>query len=306
MRKSVLAALAAATFTMLMPLSACMAAPDVSGKAGLQWSIYRSNKGGKPYPPAVAKLVTEGLSLLADGKWQAGTAKFDKALKLMPNTAGLYQMRGSGHLEGGQFDDALDDFNKALSLDPDMALIIYWNRADCYNAMNKPDLALAEYTRSLALNPGDEQRAAMLLSRGRLLVDQGQPERATQDFTQVTAFPPLRAQAYSELSYLAAERGDMGTCIDLASNAIKANPKYYGGWMNRSTCEIAKRKFSAALNDLDAAIQLEPDWPEAYLNRAQVNAELHDCRKANEDAEKAIQIAPASEKQAHNITAECR
>lgn len=291
---------------ILMPGAACLAAPDATDAAAPHMQWYRSNKPTQDYPPAVAKLAGEGIAFMNQGKWDAAIEKFDAALKLMPDAASLYQNRGMCHMGAEQWDAALADFNHALALDPDMAGILYWNRADCYKAMNKPELAVADYTRSLALNPEPKQRATMQLARGRLLVDLGDAEQAEQDFRQVTKFPPLRAPAYSELAYLATLRRDARACIALASRAIEANPDFSDGWLNRSTCELTTGKFDAALNDLNNTIRLDPDRPEAYVNRAAAHAARHECRAAHDDAEKAAQFAPAYGDVARKLVADCR
>jgi rhomboid protease GluP len=70
-----------------------------------------------------------------------------------------------------------------------------------------------------------------------------------------------------------------------------------------SYVEIKKGLLSDAKNHLQQAIDLDPDFPEAYFNLALIYLEENDLQKAKENAEKAAELKP-KEKQYSNLVQE--
>ena len=289
--------------SLLLAASCALAAAPATPLAA-HWYISRVKRPRLPH--TAARLDNAGIRLLKKGKYREAIGKFDAALKHAPKAARLYQNRGVAFMALGEYTPALADFNKTLALAPDMDSVAYWNRAECYQALGKPKLAVADYSHALTLKPKPEARAHMLLERGRLLVDMGKYDDASQDFNQAKDYTPLQAQAYSELAYVATMKRDFMGCIGFASQAVKADPKYVDGLVNRSTCELMNHQYAEAKDDLDAVIRLKPDMAQAYENRTAVNVFMGDCKHASEDAEKAARLNPDFADAAHELVAQCK
>src|SRR5690349_8266903 len=69
----------------------------------------------------------------------ANIASLTEVVQRNPNDPQAYNMRGSVLGLGGRHEEALSDFNKAISLDPGYAQA-YANRALVYRQVNKLDL----------------------------------------------------------------------------------------------------------------------------------------------------------------------
>ena len=52
----------------------------------------------------------------------------------------------------GNFDKEIEDYNEAIHLDPNEAMI-YFNRADAHRMKGETDKAIADYTEAIRLNP---------------------------------------------------------------------------------------------------------------------------------------------------------
>lgn len=59
-----------------------------------------------------------GISLRRQGKWQQAVDEYDKALKLAPDDAGLYYNRGMAFMEGGSYSEARKSMDRSMKLDP--------------------------------------------------------------------------------------------------------------------------------------------------------------------------------------------
>lgn len=266
---------------------------------------WYANRNGRPsFPPAVAKLVSEGIALINKSQCEQAITKFDLALKEMPDGASIYENRGVCYQQLGKFDLAVADYTKALDLAPEMGGVVYANRGYSYKSLGKPDLAVADFTKVMNIAP--QEQVPLLLERGKLLVDLGDVESAEKDFNKAIKLPPIRARAYSELAYISQGRRDFPKCIALASKAIRADGKLVDGWVNRGVCEITTAKYERAVKDLSTAIRLEPAFAAAYVNRSAAYVGMGNCREAREDAKTVAKLAPDMADLARKIVSQCK
>ena len=96
-----------------------------------------------------------------------------RSIQKHPDDPQAYNMRGSVLAEAGHTEEALADFNKAISLDPNYAQA-YANRALLYRQTGKLDLALADYNKALSI---DGNYAPAYLGRG-IVYRAARPQRA--------------------------------------------------------------------------------------------------------------------------------
>ncbi len=145
-----------------------------------------------------------------------------------PDDATAHNKRGIELARGGQLQDALAQFDKAVALKPDYAEA-YNNRALILQDLSRPDEALASLDRTLALTP-DNARAQN--NRGAVLQDLRRFEEALAAHDKA-----------------------------LALNTAFAEAQY-----NKATALHALNRFDEAISGFEKAIALRPDYPEAYQN----------------------------------------
>ena len=59
-----------------------------------------------------------GVAKNASGDYQGAINDFDKAIELVPDSATTYNNRGIAKRNLGSYQDAINDFDKAIELDP--------------------------------------------------------------------------------------------------------------------------------------------------------------------------------------------
>src|SRR5581483_8350318 len=82
----------------------------------------------------------------------ANIASLSETVKKNPDNPQAYNMRGSALAQVGKTEEALADFNKAISLDANFGQA-FANRGLIYRKTKRLDLAMADYERALALDP---------------------------------------------------------------------------------------------------------------------------------------------------------
>ena len=111
-------------------------------------------------------------------KWNFST-DYDYSLKFTKNLLAIaYVNRGSAYGEKGHYDRAIEDFNKAISINPNYAGA-YNNRGNAYYKKGQYDRAIEDYNKAIALDPND---ALAYTNRGAAYALKGVMGRAISDF----------------------------------------------------------------------------------------------------------------------------
>jgi tetratricopeptide (TPR) repeat protein len=109
-----------------------------------------------------------------------------------PKDAKFYIDRGNAHREKGQFDQAVDDFTKALKIDPKEANA-YFYRGIAYGEKRQFDQAIDDFTEALKIAP---KGVGAYYYRGIAYTKKGQFDWAIDDFTKALEIDPRGADAY--------------------------------------------------------------------------------------------------------------
>ena len=111
-------------------------------------------------PAATKDLKTDALinranCLANQKKEEMAIADFDKALELNSNREDVYYGKARAEGKIGKHEEAIADYTKAISLgkDNDLLASYYKNRGISYLALEKRDLAKADFAKAKELNP---------------------------------------------------------------------------------------------------------------------------------------------------------
>ena len=105
-------------------------------------------------------------------------------------------------------------------------------------------------------------------------------------------FDKARATIYYTQGSQYLERGQHDQAITSFTNAIELNPEYAEAYNNRGVAHLDKNQYDQAISDCTKAIEINPKYAMAYNNRglAYVGKGLYD--KAISDCTKAIELNP--------------
>lgn len=180
-----------------------------------------------------------------------------------PEKASLYVGRGIDFMLVQDFSDAIDDFNKALDLQPD-AMIAYFARAVVRTKQLEATPQSNELT-SRQVNSSLE----MNLSANNNYFD------AKKEAAKLPEVNP-RSLAYDAI-------------LRDYDKVIEVNPDFFYAYYNRAEIYSIEKNYRAAINDYTEAVKHEPQFAEAYFNRGlahlaigEITQGLDDLRKAGE------------------------
>jgi len=98
-------------------------------------------------------------------------------------------------LEKGDPDKALENLNKAITLDPDF-IEAYLTRAEAYMSIGEQEKAFEDFNKAIQLDPNS---ADIYYTRGKVYSDLKQHEKAFEDFNQAIRLKPNFADVYFEI-----------------------------------------------------------------------------------------------------------
>ncbi len=112
----------------------------------------------------------------------------EDALKTFPNDAELYFMRGLLNYQRGKLKYAVEDYDKALSINANWnSYQVFLNRGLANDALLKPDLAMQDYTRAIMADPNNP---GGYVARGNMQYNLAKYQEAADDFKKAEVLSP--------------------------------------------------------------------------------------------------------------------
>lgn len=257
------------------------------------------------------------------GECELGLADVEKALSINPDYAAAWAVRGLMYICFEDKARAVESFEKALSIDPSLAfahinLGIYYYRDGDYQK------AFEEYSLAAAIDPtrSDAQAAASgaLGALGRYVECIEEATRAIKMNEEEwlayssRAFCHLRMNDYAAAAadyeiYLLQnsndsiawynygisqnELGDLQGTVDSYTKALELDPEYYAAYINRGNVYVELKQYQKALDDFNAALQFG-DVPLAYAGRGDAYYGMEEYNQAVEEYKTALSMNPGS------------
>ena len=193
-----------------------------------------------------------GLFFSAKGQLNEAVADFDRAISLYPLFHDAYNHRGTVLEKMGLHDAAIDNYNIAIGLKPfdDTA---YYNRGLAFDAKGQPDRAMADFDKAIALNPTNYN---VFISRGILYGKIGSFDKAIEDFDKSMAINPNNFLAVFNrgYAYLLKKQNDMA--LEDFNKSIKLNNNFATAHFIRGSLYFETGNINLAVSDFQKACDL--------------------------------------------------
>jgi len=135
------------------------------------------------------------------GYFEKAIEDYNKAIELNPNIAQGYNNRGNAYGKLKEHEEAIEDYNKALEFNPEYAAA-YYNRGTAYGKLKQHEKAIEDYNKAIELNPNIAQA---YYNRGNAYGKLKQHEKAIEDYGKAIALNHDYGEAYSNRGYTYAE-----------------------------------------------------------------------------------------------------
>lgn len=196
--------------------------------------------------------------------------------------------RGFGYASKNDYDRAIADYDRSIEIDPTSPRT-FDLRGNAYRDRHDADHAIADFDQAIKLDPN---YAVAFRDRGLAYRAKHDYDHALVDYTEALRIDPGNREAINERGLTYDNKGDYDRAIADFSEAVRIDPTFAQGFVNRGIVYGIKGNFDRAKSDYDAAIALRPDQAGYYSDRAYVWMRKGDFEQAFADVERGLQIAP--------------
>lgn len=221
--------------------------------------------------------------LAARGDHDGSLADYDLVISRDPDYGDYYFERAGGRRANGQFDAALADYAEAIRLSPPFHEA-HFNRADLLRELGDEEAALRDLDYAAILDPS---HVDTLVNRADLLMALGEIDRARADVEAGLALDSKNANLLCAQGTLLAESEQEEAAFASFTAALEADPSFVAAWVNRAVLSYSAGRPADAVDDLDHAIEIEDD-PMLRANRALALGDLGAHERALADLDIAV------------------
>ena len=204
---------------------------------------------------------------------------------------GHYANRAFIHTVLGNNAEAIDDYNEALRLAPDVpeAALMLHNRGTAKSANNDPRGAIRDYDAALRKEP---RQVISLVNRGMAKRRLGDPDAAIADYDRALEIDPRSAIALDARGNAKGDKGDYAAALRDYDRALEIDPRYCEAWYDRGTTKYFMEDFAGAIRDFDGALRIDPAHTASLGNRAAARHGLGDVDGALADMDALLRLTP--------------
>jgi len=200
-------------------------------------------------------------------QYQESITYINKSLKLDESQARAYHLKGNVYSESGDTSKAISSFQTAIEQDNTYA-DAYYDLGVIYASRKNP-LAFDYYANTLRVNPNHDQAR---YARAMLFQDLGQYDEAIEEYQAVIAKNSSCDQCQYNLGAIYLEvKKDYQKAIELFSKAIELNPNYIEAYFARGFTYYQLKNKASAKADYKMCLKLEPNYEMAIQGLNELN-----------------------------------
>lgn len=245
--------------------------------------------------------VREGETYRKQEKYALAITQYDRALALLPKNASAYRSRGQAYFLSGEYQQALEDLNRASYLQPQkMTFDDYYFKGLIYSSLKKYQTALEAFNIAIDLTNEDQEKGSLYYQRAMTHLQLNHLSEARLDFLRSANLKPtLNRELMVLWTGLTRKRPDKETAAQLAIDfkAIASHNNLTTPFSLSLThiCSglslALQGNVKNALKELDQAITLFPQNTIAHFWRGMLLAYYYQGRSHCDEVLKALQQA---------------
>ena len=203
-----------------------------------------------------------GLVLAEGGQFDKAVAQYQKALEINPDYAETHNNLGVAMASRGQINSAIARYQMALKISPDY-VEAHNNLGVALAGRGEVDSAIAQYEQALKVKP-DYARAHNNL--GNALTGRGNADSAIAHYRMALEIKPDYAEAHNNLGNALARRSEVDSAIAHYRMALEIKPDYVAAHNSLGKALSEQGRIDEATAHFQRAAQLKPDDAEAHIN----------------------------------------
>lgn len=239
--------------------------------------------------------LEEASKWLENGNYNEAIRLCNETIQIKSNFAEAYFLRGLVYGNLVNYDLAIKDYSKVIQINsnPSLTAFTYILRGGYYHSVEEDDeLAISDYNKAIQINANNILTALAYSARAFAHYDD---EKAKEDFKKAINLAPNLSTIYCDqgIYYLHfADDENYEQAIIKFNKAIQIDPDYKEAYYGRGETYVRLKKYKEAISDFSKAIKIDQNYMEAYVERGDAYLDLKIYNSAIADFSKAIQLNP--------------
>jgi predicted TPR repeat methyltransferase len=196
-------------------------------------------------------------ALTAQQKFTEAKQQLEIALRIQPEHPQAHGHLGQILLQENRPLEAVAHFEERLRLDPDHAET-HHQLAVALTQLNQLEQAISHYEKTLKLQP---DHVEALHNLGALYLTQRQPDMALRCYLRLLSIQP-DLDTYYNLGVIFSYQDRHNEAINYLQEALRLEPDFYNAHINLGAVYLKKEDLQQAAHHYEAALKLRPNDPE--------------------------------------------
>lgn len=233
----------------------------VTGDAYKKLSQYEREV--KKDPTNVQRIIRLALAEFYIEDYEATIENCNRALEINPGTQWAYFLRGNAYAMINELRRSLRDYYSFIEFIDDFPLL-YLNRGIVNIHLNNDFEALQDFDRAIKLRP-DLFKAVYF--KGKILGENGQLDEAIELLSSVIENEPDNFGAKVHRGLFYKQKNDYIEALSDYDEVLKFNTGMARAYHNRGNLKVMINDLKGAWDDYDMAIDLDENLSKTYFNR---------------------------------------
>jgi tetratricopeptide (TPR) repeat protein len=222
------------------------------------------------------------------GRYKLSIQDLNKAVELNKNDSWAFSQRAKTYEELNEIESAIEDYTFAISLDSENSYIFYRSIGDLKHKAGFYKEAIVNYNKAIGLN---SNYAYAYVSRGRSKAYLKDYQGGLQDCNKGLSIDSEMAWGYFQRAEIKYHTKDyVGAIVD-DMKAIEIYPNYDDAYLNKALSKIELKDYYGAKLDIDKVVELNGS-AYSYKKQGDINSYLKKYDKAITSYNKAVEIYP--------------
>ena len=209
---------------------------------------------------------------LSNGQSHKALIALDNLINEFPDQSLLFNLRGACYDATGEFEQSIENFSKAIEINPNYAEAFY-NLGVAQKKAGKLDDAIYSYQKAIAIDPNN---ANALNNLGNLLTHKGLASQSIRYLNKALTLNATFAEAYNNLGLAKMELNKLNESINSFLVAIECKPHYESPYINLGR---VYRELDEIDNEINCYKKLLKIKPNASKILVQLGRAYRNCGK---------------------------
>jgi len=228
------------------------------------------------------------ITLFSDGHFHDALEVIQSLNITYPNDPLLLNISGACYAGLEKFDKAVEQYTKALSVNPEYAEA-HNNLGIALHNLNLLKDAVRSYIAAININP-DYAEAHNNLGNAQSKL--GQLSEAIKSYESALILRPNFNDAFNNLSFAHKELGSLKEAVKSYEKITKINPQFAEAYNNLGVALIGLNKIDDAVLNYHRALEINPDFAEAHNNLGIAQRKKNKINNAIKSFKMAINLNP--------------